>query len=86
MAEWNDLHAAFMALKFKIDGIQSLSFGQNISPDRAQGFTHAIRVAFNGETNLKAYATHPEHVAFVSMLPLDREGDRAPVAALDWFV
>jgi hypothetical protein len=42
MAEWNDLHAAFMALKFKIDGIQSLSFGQNISPDRAQGFTHAI--------------------------------------------
>ena len=34
--EWNDLHRGFMALK-AIPGVQDLSIGPNITPDRSGG-------------------------------------------------
>jgi Stress responsive A/B Barrel Domain len=60
---------AFVALKDKIPGVESLTWGTNVSPEnRNNGFTHCFVLTFNSEKNRDAYLEHPEHKAFGKVL------------------
>jgi hypothetical protein len=60
---------AFVALKDKIDGVESLNWGTDISPEhKNKGFTHCFVLTFNSEKTRDAYLEHPQHKAFVKML------------------
>ena len=60
---------AFVALKDKIDGVESLNWGTDVSPEhKNKGFTHCFVLTFNSEKARDAYLEHPEHKAFVKML------------------
>lgn len=50
------------------------------------GYTHALRVLFDNEASLRAYADHPEHVKFKHLFPFDdSEDEKLPRScALDW--
>jgi hypothetical protein len=64
------VEAGFAALKQKISIIQSLESGINSSPeDRAHGYTHMWIVTFKNAADRDAYIVHPEHKAFVTLLP-----------------
>ncbi|ORX83408.1 dabb-domain-containing protein [Basidiobolus meristosporus CBS 931.73] len=76
---WEDLHATFMAMKGQVPGIVDLSIGKNISPERAQGCTHALRVLLEDQKALTVYADHPAHVLFKNKLRHQR-----PPICLDW--
>jgi hypothetical protein len=62
----------FAALKGKVDGIQSLDWGIDSSPEKlSDGFTHCWIVVFKDEKARDAYLIHPEHKAFVAIaLPI----------------
>ncbi|MEL0635557.1 MULTISPECIES: Dabb family protein [Marinomonas] len=51
-----------VALKNKIDGIESVEWGENNSPEgRAKGYTHCVFMTFcDGESRDK-YIPHPAH-------------------------
>ncbi|KAK9707600.1 hypothetical protein K7432_010061 [Basidiobolus ranarum] len=78
---WEDLHQTFMAMKKEVPGIVDLSLGKNISPERAQGCTHALRVLFEDKESLNIYADHPAHVLFKSKLQ-----HQSPPICLDWYI
>ncbi|KAL9649016.1 hypothetical protein ABK040_008394 [Willaertia magna] len=65
----------------KIDGVLSIVFGRNISPERSQGYTHALRATFQSKEIIKIYAEHPEHVKVATQLKSLAE---APAICLDW--
>ena len=59
----------FVALKDKIDGIISLEWGKNNSPEGLnKNFTHCFIVTFKDEQSRGRYLPHPDHQAFVSIL------------------
>lgn len=59
----------FSALKNKINGITSLEWGTNNSPENLnKEFTHCFIVTFKDENSREKYLPHPEHQAFVSIL------------------
>ena len=59
----------FAALKGKIDLVQSLDWGTDISPEKlSDGFTHCWVLTFKNEADRDAYVGHPEHKAFVATL------------------
>jgi hypothetical protein len=61
----DDVVAAFRDLKKKIPGIQELSWGTNVSPEKHdKGFTHAFILSFKSEKDRDAYLVHPDHKAF----------------------
>jgi len=61
----DDVVAAFRDLKKKIPGIQELSWGTNVSPEKHdKGFTHGFILSFKSEKDRDAYLVHPEHKAF----------------------
>jgi len=58
---------AFAALKGKIDVIQQIEAGTDISPDkRNKGFTHVWIVTFKNEKDRDTYIKHPDHQAFAA--------------------
>jgi hypothetical protein len=60
---------AFVALKDKIPGIESLNWGTDVSPEhRNKGFTHCFVLTFASEKDRDAYLEHPEHKAFGKVL------------------
>ena len=59
----------FAALKGKIEEIQSLEWGTNVSPENLNdGFTHCWIVTFKDAKARDAYLVHPAHKAFVQVL------------------
>jgi len=60
---------AFVALKDKIPGVESLTWGTDVSPEhRNKGFTHCFVLTFASEKDRDAYLEHPEHKAFGKVL------------------
>jgi hypothetical protein len=60
---------AFVALKDKIPGVESLNWGTDVSPEhRNEGFTHCFVLTFASEKDRDAYLEHPEHKAFGKIL------------------
>ena len=56
---------AFSALPASIDGIQTLEWGTNVSPENANaGYTHCFLLTFATEADRDAYLPHPAHKAF----------------------
>lgn len=59
----------FAALKTKIEVVQTLDAGTNISPEGlADGFTHCWVLTFKNEKDRDTYLHHPVHKAFVEIL------------------
>lgn len=59
----------FAALKGKIDLVQTLEWGTDISPEKlSDGFTHCWVLTFKNEKDRDAYIVHPAHKAFVATL------------------
>ena len=59
----------FAALKKKIDVVESLEWGTNVSPEKLdKGFTHCWIVSFKSSKDRDAYLVHPAHAVFVSVL------------------
>ena len=59
----------FAALKQKIDVVQTLDWGTNISPEGlSDGFTHCWVVTFKNEKDRDTYLHHAAHTAFVEVL------------------
>ena len=60
---------AFAALPSKINTIQSLEWGTNVSPEKHdEGFTHCFFVTFKDKAGVEVYLPHPEHKAFGELL------------------
>ncbi len=56
---------AFRALKNKIQEIQSLEWGTNVSPEKLnKGFSHAFVLTFKSDQERDTYLVHPAHKAF----------------------
>jgi hypothetical protein len=59
----------FAALKTKIDVIESLEWGTDVSPEGlGKGFTHVWLVSFKNAKDRDTYLVHPAHKAFVEIL------------------
>jgi hypothetical protein len=63
------VESAFAALKDKIPGVKSLTWGDNVSPENhAKGFTECFVLTFASAQARDAYLVHPEHKAFGKLL------------------
>jgi hypothetical protein len=60
-AERDALVEAVRLLRTKVSSLRSLEVGENISPARAQGYTHVLVETFDDRDGLAAYAIHPDH-------------------------
>ena len=59
----------FAALKSKIDVVESIEWGTNVSPEGLdKGFSHCWIVSFKSAKDRDAYLIHPAHKAFVEIL------------------
>jgi hypothetical protein len=59
----------FAALKSKIDAVESIEWGTNVSPEGLdKGFTHCWIVSFKTAKDRDTYLVHPAHKAFVDIL------------------
>ncbi|WP_018969967.1 Dabb family protein [Rubritalea marina] len=64
-----DIEQAFMALKSKIEVIESMEWGQNVSPEGLNdGLSHAFSLTFASKEGLEQYLPHPAHQAFGEQL------------------
>lgn len=64
-----EIEQAFMDLRNKIQIIESIEWGKDVSPEGlSQGFTHCFFVTFSSEENRDAYIPHPDHQEFVSLM------------------
>ena len=67
--EIQKVEKAFSSLKDKIDGILSLEWGKNNSPEGLnKEFTHCFIVTFENAKAREVYLPHPDHKAFVAIL------------------
>ena len=62
MAERAAILDALGGLRTAIPSLRSLEVGENISPARAQGYTHVLVEAFDDRAGLALYGDHPAHV------------------------
>lgn len=61
--------ANFEAVKSKIDGIESVEWGLNNSPEgRNKDYTHCVFMTFVDEAARDAYIPHPEHEVLKAQL------------------
>jgi hypothetical protein len=60
--------AAIRGLRTKVPSLRSLEVGENVSPARAQGYTHVLVETFDDRDGLAAYAGHPDHVPVLARL------------------
>ena len=67
-AERDAILAAIRALRTKVPSLRSLEVGENVSPARAQGYTHVLVETFDDREGLAAYASHPDHVPVLARL------------------
>ena len=60
-----EVEVAFRGLKTKIQEIQALEWGTNVSPEKhAKGFTHCWILSFGSDKDRDTYLHHPDHKAF----------------------
>jgi hypothetical protein len=59
---------AIRGLRTKVPSLRSLEVGENVSPARAQGYTHVLVETFDDRDGLAAYAGHPDHVPVLARL------------------
>ena len=63
------IETEFAALKGKIEAVQTLDWGTDISPEKlSDGFTHCWILTFKNEKDRDAYLVHPAHKAFVEIV------------------
>jgi hypothetical protein len=67
-AERAAIVAAIRGLRTKVPSLRSLEVGENVSPARAQGYTHVLVETFDDRDGLAAYADHPDHVPVLARL------------------
>jgi len=81
-AERDAIVAAIRGLRATVPALRSLEIGENVSPERAQGYTHVLVETFDDRDGLAAYQSHPVHVpvatrlrdAVSQLLAVDLEG------------
>lgn len=79
------IFAALRALKGKIDGIISVSAGQDCSPEGLQrGHSHGFTVDFRDAAARDAYLPHPEHQKVGAMIVAAADGGIEGVTVVDW--
>lgn len=55
---------AFLAIPGKIEGVSSVEWGENNSPEgKNRSFTHCVLMTFQNEAGRNNYLPHPEHDA-----------------------
>ncbi len=60
--EINELRASFKSMPSKIDGVHSVEWGLNNSPEgKNKGYTHLVLMNFEDEAGRENYLPHPEH-------------------------
>jgi len=58
------LRALFESMPDKIEGVVSVEWGVNDSPEgKNQGYTHSVLMTFTDEKGRSHYLPHPEHEA-----------------------
>src|SRR5438477_12097150 len=67
-AERAALLDAIRGLRAKVPSLRSLELGENISPARAQGYTHVLLETFDDREGLAAYAGHAEHLPVLARI------------------
>ncbi len=67
-AERDAILDAIRALRAAVPSLRSLEVGENVSPARAQGYTHVLVETFDDRDGLAAYASHPDHVPVLARL------------------
>ena len=64
-----EVEDAFHALPQKIDVIQDIEWGTDVSPENlSKGYTHCFFLSFKSEEGRDAYLPHPAHKKFGSIL------------------
>jgi hypothetical protein len=59
---------ALRGLSASVPSVRSLEVGENISPARAQGYTHVLVETFDDRDGLAAYASHPDHLPVLARI------------------
>lgn len=61
--------ANFEAIQRKIDGIESVEWGENNSPEgRNKGYTHCVFMTFSDAASRDVYIPHPQHEVLKAQL------------------
>lgn len=64
LSEINRLKDVFASLPSKIEGVLSVEWGENDSPEgKNQGYTHSVLMTFVDDKGRQNYLYHPEHDA-----------------------
>tara|TARA_B000000565_G_C23717579_1_gene352177 strand:+ start:85 stop:381 length:297 start_codon:yes stop_codon:yes gene_type:complete len=59
----------FVRLKARIDGIESIEYGTNQSPENLnKSYTHSVVVTFSDSSARDHYLVHPDHKALEAVL------------------
>ena len=59
----------FVGLKSSIDGIESIEYGTNQSPENLnKNYTHSVVVTFSDSSARDLYLVHPDHKALEAVL------------------
>jgi len=67
-ADIEKLRAMFDSMPGKIEGVVSVEWGENDSPENLnQGYTHSVLMTFSDEAGRQRYLPHPEHLALVEV-------------------
>lgn len=65
----NEIQTLFESLPTKIEGVVSVEWGLNNSPEnKNQGYTHSVLMTFTNEEGRQNYLQHPEHEALKKAL------------------
>lgn len=76
-----------VALKDKIDGILSITAGENNSPENLEkGFRHGFIVDFTDSAARDAYLPHPEHARVGKSLVEAAEGGIEGILVFDYAI
>ena len=60
----NLLKELFLSMPYKIEGVVSVEWGINDSPEnKNQGFSHSVLMTFSNDAGRQEYLPHPEHQA-----------------------
>lgn len=67
-AEIAKLKTLFDEMPAKIEGVVSVEWGVNDSPEhKNQGYTHSVLMTFADEAGRQNYLPHPEHQALIAV-------------------
>lgn len=59
----NALKNSFQSMPVKIEGVDSVEWGENDSPEgKNKGYTHMVVMNFAENAARERYLTHPEHI------------------------